>query len=83
MGGLVNYLDQAMGNLLGNEPSSVATKKHDEYIIHVLNKDFKTLGNMNFGSILSSQFQQAINKVIDAMTPRNKKMWKADTLGVG
>ena len=30
-------------------------------------------GNMNFGSIRPSQFQQAINKVIHAMTPLEKK----------
>ena len=73
VGGLVNYLDRAMSNLLGNEPSSVVTKKHDEYIIHVLNESFKSLGNMNFGSIQSSQFQQGINKVIHAMTPQEQK----------
>ena len=30
-------------------------------------------GNMNFGSIRASQFQQAINKVIHAMTPQEQK----------
>ena len=30
-------------------------------------------GNMNFGSIRPSQFQQAINEVIHAMTPQEQK----------
>ena len=73
VGGLVNYLDRAMSNLLGNEPSSITTRKHDEYIIRVLNESFKPLGNMNFGTIKAKQFQQAINKVIHAMTPQEQK----------
>lgn len=73
VGGLVNYLDQAMGKFLGNEPTSVMTKKHDEYVIHVLYESFKPLENMNYGSIRASQFQQAINEIIHSMTPQEQK----------
>ena len=72
VGGLVNYYDRAISNLLGNEPSSTATRKHDVYMIRVLYKSFAPLGNMTFGSIRASQFQQAINEVIHVMSPQEQ-----------
>lgn len=72
VGGLVNYYDRAMSNLLGNEPSSITVRKHDVYMIRVLNKSFALLGKVKFGSKRASQFQQAINEVIHAMSPQEQ-----------
>lgn len=71
--GLASFLDQAMSNLLGNQPANVSKKEHDRRVITVLEGSFKPFGRIDFGAINDVQLEQAISKVYQAMTPKERQ----------